>query len=78
MLWYVVYRTDEVNFDVAVFTNLSSENLHDGYGVGPPETLEEHLDIMAGLFRRLKDKDIHRAVVNVDGGWLCFSKCYQN
>jgi hypothetical protein len=53
---------------VAVFTNLSADNLHDGFGVGPPETLEEHLDIMAGLFRRLKDKDIQRAVVNVDGG----------
>jgi hypothetical protein len=52
---------------VAVFTNLSSDNLHDGFGVGPPETLEEHLDIMAGLFSRLKDKDIQRAVVNVDG-----------
>ena len=29
--------------------------------------MEEHLDIMAGLFRRLKDKDIQRAIVNVDG-----------
>lgn len=56
-----------MNFDVAVFTNLSPENLHDGFGVGPAETLEEHLDIMASLFRRLNDKDIQRAVVNVDG-----------
>ena len=62
-------RTDEVDFDVAVFTNLSSDNLHDGFGVGPAETLEEHLDIMAGLFRRLQDRDRQRAIINVDGQW---------
>lgn len=56
-----------MDFDVAVFTNLSSDNLHDGFGVGPPETLEEHLDIMAGLFRRLQDSDRQRAIINVDG-----------
>lgn len=73
MAWPRIYavlcrtRTDEVNFDVAVFTNLSPENLHDGHGVGPAETLEEHLDVMAALFRRLDDPDIQRAVVNVDG-----------
>jgi UDP-N-acetylmuramyl tripeptide synthase len=61
------HRTDEVDFDVAVFTNLSSDNLHDGFGVGPAETLEEHLDIMAGLFRRLQDSDRQRAIINVDG-----------
>ena len=67
MLKSLSHRTDEVDFDVAVFTNLSSDNLHDGFGVGPPETLEEHLDIMAGLFRRLQDSDRQRAIINVDG-----------
>jgi Mur ligase middle domain len=71
----VLRRTDEVDFDVAVFTNLSSDNLHDGFGVGPAETLEEHLDIMAGLFRRLQDSDRQRAIINVDGEcqrkWVC-------
>lgn len=73
-----------MNFDVAVFTNLTSENLSDGNGVGPAETMEEHLDVMAGLFRRLKDKDIQRAVVNVDGAHsiislglvFCLSMCH--
>lgn len=53
---------------MAVFTNLTNENLHAGGGIGPPETMEEHLDVMAGLFRRLSDPDVQRAVVNVDGG----------
>ena len=53
-------RCDEVDFDIAVFTNLTREHL-DFHG-----TEEEYRDTKAKLFARMVDPERHRKVVNID------------
>ncbi|KAK9147483.1 hypothetical protein Scep_006240 [Stephania cephalantha] len=53
-------RCDEVDFDIAVFTNLTRDHL-DFHG-----TEEEYRDAKAKLFARMVDPDRHRKVVNMD------------
>lgn len=53
-------RCDEVDFDIAVFTNLTRDHL-DFQG-----SEEEYRDAKAKLFRRMVDPDRHRKVVNID------------
>uniref|UniRef100_A0A2P2JCJ3 Uncharacterized protein n=1 Tax=Rhizophora mucronata TaxID=61149 RepID=A0A2P2JCJ3_RHIMU len=53
-------RCDEVDFDIAVFTNLMKDNL-DFHG-----TEEEDRDAKAKLFTRMVDPERHRKVVNID------------
>ncbi|XP_073028244.1 UDP-N-acetylmuramoyl-L-alanyl-D-glutamate--2,6-diaminopimelate ligase MurE homolog, chloroplastic isoform X1 [Primulina eburnea] len=53
-------RCDEVDFDIAVFTNLTRDHLDcDG-------TVEEYRDAMAKLFSRMVDPERHRKIVNID------------
>lgn len=59
-------RLDDVDLDVAVFTNVSEEHLLQYEGTAEPETMSEHVAVMATLFSRLTDPDRQRAVVNVD------------
>ncbi|XP_022958474.1 UDP-N-acetylmuramoyl-L-alanyl-D-glutamate--2,6-diaminopimelate ligase MurE homolog, chloroplastic [Cucurbita moschata] len=54
-------RCDEVDFDIAVFTNLTPESNLDFQG-----SEEEYRDAKAKLFRRMVDPDRHRKVVNID------------
>ncbi|KAJ7944935.1 UDP-N-acetylmuramoyl-L-alanyl-D-glutamate--2, 6-diaminopimelate ligase [Quillaja saponaria] len=51
---------NEVDFDIAVFTNLTRDHV-DFHG-----TEEEYRDAMAKLFSRMVDLDRHRKVVNID------------
>lgn len=60
-------RLDDVDLDVAVFTNVSEEHLSDRGGTAAAETVQEHTALMASMFSRLTDPDRQRAVVNVDG-----------
>lgn len=53
-------RCDEVDFDIAVFTNLTREDT-DFRG-----TDEEYRDAEAKLFARMVDPERHRKVVNID------------
>ncbi|KAM3688122.1 hypothetical protein ACJW30_10G128100 [Castanea mollissima] len=53
-------RCDEVDFDIAVFTNLTREHL-DFHG-----TEDEYRDAKAKLFARMVDPERHRKVVNID------------
>lgn len=53
-------RCDEVDFDIAVFTNLTSDHL-DFQG-----SEEEYRDAKAKLFKRMVDPDRHRKVINID------------
>ncbi|XP_039022727.1 UDP-N-acetylmuramoyl-L-alanyl-D-glutamate--2,6-diaminopimelate ligase MurE homolog, chloroplastic-like [Hibiscus syriacus] len=53
-------RCNEVDFDIAVFTNLTRENL-DFHG-----TEEEYREAKAKLFARMVDPERHRKVVNID------------
>ncbi|KAK9103649.1 hypothetical protein Sjap_020903 [Stephania japonica] len=53
-------RCDEVDFDIAVFTNLTRDHL-DFHG-----TEEKYRDAKAKLFARMVDPDRHRKVVNID------------
>ncbi|XP_050228495.1 UDP-N-acetylmuramoyl-L-alanyl-D-glutamate--2,6-diaminopimelate ligase MurE homolog, chloroplastic [Mercurialis annua] len=53
-------RCDEVNFDIAVFTNLTGDRL-DFNG-----TEEEYKDASAKLFARMVDPERHRKIVNID------------
>ena len=53
-------KCDEVDFDIAVFTNLTRENT-DFRG-----TDEEYRDAEAKLFSRMVDPERHRKVVNID------------
>ncbi|GMN32068.1 hypothetical protein TIFTF001_003515 [Ficus carica] len=53
-------RCNEVDFDIAVFTNLTRDHL-DFHG-----TEEEYRDAKAKLFVRMVDPERHRKVVNVD------------
>ncbi|XP_010473617.1 PREDICTED: uncharacterized protein LOC104753037 [Camelina sativa] len=53
-------KCDEVDFDIAVFTNLTREN-SDFRG-----TDEEYRDAEAKLFARMVDPERHRKVVNID------------
>lgn len=53
-------KCDEVDFDIAVFTNLTRENT-DFRG-----TDEEYRDAEAKLFARMVDPERHRKVVNID------------
>uniref|UniRef100_A0A7N0V671 UDP-N-acetylmuramoyl-L-alanyl-D-glutamate--2,6-diaminopimelate ligase MurE homolog, chloroplastic n=1 Tax=Kalanchoe fedtschenkoi TaxID=63787 RepID=A0A7N0V671_KALFE len=53
-------RCDEVDFDIAVFTNLTRD--HGEF----PGTEEEYKDAKAKLFSRMVDPDRHRKVVNID------------
>ncbi|KFK30598.1 hypothetical protein AALP_AA6G002400 [Arabis alpina] len=53
-------KCDEVDFDIAVFTNLSREDT-DFRG-----TDEEYRDAEAKLFARMVDPERHRKVVNID------------
>ncbi|PKA55004.1 hypothetical protein AXF42_Ash003641 [Apostasia shenzhenica] len=53
-------RYDEVDFDIAVFTNLTRDHL-DLHG-----SEEEHRNSMGKLFERMVDPERHRKVVNID------------
>ncbi|KAJ8768584.1 hypothetical protein K2173_022702 [Erythroxylum novogranatense] len=53
-------RCDEVDFDIAVFTNLTRDHL-DFHG-----TEEEYRDAKAKLFARMVDPERHRKIVNID------------
>ncbi|XP_020587644.1 uncharacterized protein LOC110029614 isoform X2 [Phalaenopsis equestris] len=53
-------RCDEVDFDIAVFTNLTRD-LHGFNG-----TEEQYRNSMAKLFERMIDPERHRKVVNID------------
>ncbi|KAG9149236.1 hypothetical protein Leryth_003221 [Lithospermum erythrorhizon] len=53
-------RCDEVDFDIAVFTNLTRDHV-DYHG-----TEEEYRNAMAKLFSRMVDKERHRKIVNID------------
>lgn len=53
-------RCDEVDFDIAVFTNLTRDHL-DFHG-----TEEEYRDAKAKLFSRMVDPARHRKIVNID------------
>lgn len=53
-------RCDEVDFDIAVFTNLTRDHL-DFEG-----SEEEYRDAKAKLFKRMVDPDRHRKVINID------------
>ncbi|KAK1260466.1 hypothetical protein QJS04_geneDACA002033 [Acorus gramineus] len=53
-------RCDEVDFDVAVFTNLTRDH-HDFYG-----TEEEYRESKGKLFDKMVDPERHRKVVNID------------
>ncbi|NP_001266012.1 hop-interacting protein THI138 isoform X1 [Solanum lycopersicum] len=55
-----VGRCDEVDFDIAVFTNLTRDHL-DFHG-----TEEEYRDAKAKLFARMVDPARHRKIVNID------------
>lgn len=53
-------RCDEIDFDIAVFTNLTRDHL-DFHG-----TEEEYRDSKAKLFAKMVDPERHRKVVNID------------
>lgn len=53
-------KCDEVDFDIAVFTNLTSDHL-DFHG-----TEEEYRNAKAKLFSRMVDPERHRKIVNID------------
>ncbi|CAK9141898.1 unnamed protein product [Ilex paraguariensis] len=53
-------RCDEVDFDIAVFTNLTKDHT-DFHG-----TEEEYRDAKARLFARMVDPQRHRKIVNID------------
>lgn len=53
-------RCDEVDFDIAVFTNLTRDHL-DFHG-----TEEEYINAKAKLFARMVDPERNRKVVNID------------
>lgn len=53
-------RCDEVDFDIAVFTNLTRDHL-DFHG-----TEEEYRNAKAKLFARMVDPERHRKIVNID------------
>ncbi|KAH1075124.1 hypothetical protein J1N35_027452 [Gossypium stocksii] len=53
-------RCNEVDFDIAVFTNLTRDHL-DFHG-----TEEEYRDAKAKLFARMVDPERHRKIVNID------------
>ncbi|CAN4127358.1 unnamed protein product [Withania somnifera] len=53
-------RCDEVDFDIAVFTNLTRDHF-DFHG-----TEEEYRDAKAKLFSRMVDPSWHRKIVNID------------
>ncbi|KAF4363679.1 hypothetical protein F8388_026287 [Cannabis sativa] len=53
-------RCDEVDFDIAVFTNLTRDHM-DFHG-----TEEEYRDAKALLFSRMVDPERHRKIVNID------------
>ncbi|KAJ4831905.1 hypothetical protein Tsubulata_018114 [Turnera subulata] len=54
-------RCSEVDFDIAVFTNLSGEHSEEFNG-----TEDEYRDAQAKLFARMVDPERHRKVVNID------------
>ncbi|KAJ4955237.1 hypothetical protein NE237_012020 [Protea cynaroides] len=53
-------RCDEVDFDIAVFTNLTRDHM-DFHGSD-----EEYRDAKAKLFARMVDPERHRKIVNID------------
>ncbi|KAI3873466.1 hypothetical protein MKW98_008118 [Papaver atlanticum] len=53
-------RCDEVDFDVAVFTNLTRGHMD------IQQTEEEYRDAKAKLFAKMVDPDQHRKIVNID------------
>lgn len=53
-------RCDEVDFDIAVFTNLTRDHL-DFHG-----SEEEYRDAKAKLFSKMVDPERHRKIVNID------------
>ncbi|XP_043716911.1 UDP-N-acetylmuramoyl-L-alanyl-D-glutamate--2,6-diaminopimelate ligase MurE homolog, chloroplastic isoform X2 [Telopea speciosissima] len=53
-------RCDEVDFDIAVFTNLTRDHM-DFHG-----SIEEYRDAKAKLFGRMVDPERHRKIVNID------------
>ncbi|KAL8207810.1 hypothetical protein R6Q57_007222 [Mikania cordata] len=54
-------KCDEVDFDIAVFTNLSTDHLVDIQG-----SMEEYKNAKLKLFSRMLDPTRHRKVVNID------------
>ncbi|CAA7390881.1 unnamed protein product [Spirodela intermedia] len=53
-------RCDEIDFDIAVFTNMTGEN-HDFHG-----SVEEYRKTKGKLFEKMVDPERHRKVVNID------------
>ena len=53
--------------DIVVFTNLTTEDME-----GSEQTVEEALEAQARLLRRLTDPTRQRAIINLDGGRLCY------
>ncbi|KAI3920205.1 hypothetical protein MKX01_017862 [Papaver californicum] len=53
-------RCDEVDFDIAVFTNLTRDHM-DFH-----QTQEDYRDAKAKLFAKMVDPDRHRKIVNID------------
>eukprot|EP00208_Stichococcus_sp_RCC1054_P003770 CAMPEP_0206139342 /NCGR_PEP_ID=MMETSP1473-20131121/5544_1 /ASSEMBLY_ACC=CAM_ASM_001109 /TAXON_ID=1461547 /ORGANISM="Stichococcus sp, Strain RCC1054" /LENGTH=890 /DNA_ID=CAMNT_0053533095 /DNA_START=451 /DNA_END=3123 /DNA_ORIENTATION=- len=58
-------RLNDVDLDVAVFTNCNDDHLMTFEG-GIRETQKQHCATMATMFARLNDPDRQRAVVNID------------
>ncbi len=55
-------RLDEVDMDIVVFTNLTTDAIE-----ASGRSLEEMLEEQARLLRRLKDPTRQRAIINLDG-----------
>ena len=68
-------RLDEVDMDIVVYLNLTSEAVLD-----ENQSLEEMLEAQARLLRRLTDPTRQRAIINLDGALLTkvspVSACY--
>lgn len=58
-------RLDEVDFDIVVYNNLTSEAIE-----ASGQTLEEMLEAQERLLRRLTDPTRQRAIINLDGALL--------
>ena len=59
-------RLDEVDMDIVVFTNLTTEDMEES-----EQSLEEALEAQARLLRRLIDPTRQRAIINLDGARMC-------
>ena len=59
--FFCLHRCSEVDFDVAVFTNISEEQMK-GF-----TKLETYLEAIGSLFLRLTNPERQVAVINIDG-----------